>query len=275
MQFLEESMIVRCTVLSALVLASPALAGFVNIDLSPKINANIRTYTGGASYPVGGQVRFFGGVPFQVALLGSDVNSFGAVQLPANNTLTTHSFPVHVVGATRVYTLINSAWGSFGANNGKIEVFGDAGGYAKIDLIQGKNIRDHYQGSFQNALSDPTAVTTHFGNDVLDRQVITLPAAFRTQTIVEFRFSGNGGSPNGNGAAFLAGATIQNCPADINNDGVVDDLDFQLFAAAYNILDCADPAMPSGCPADLNVDGFVDDADFSLFAVAYDALLCP
>lgn len=268
-------MIVRCAVLSVSVVASAAFAGFVTVDISSKVNSNLRTYTGGASYPVGGQVREFGGVPFSIALLGADANSFGVVLLPANNTLTTHSFPVHIVGATRVYTLINSAWGSFGANNGKVEVFGDAGGYAKIDLIQGATIRDHFQGNFQNVLSDPTAFTTRFGNDVLDRQLIVLPAAFRTQTITELRFSGNGGSPGGTGAAFLAGATVQNCAADTNNDGVVDDLDFQIFAAAYNILDCADPTMPAGCPSDLNSDSFVDDADFSIFAAAYDALLCP
>ncbi len=65
------------------------------------------------------------------------------------------------------------------------------------------------------------------------------------------------------------------CAADLNGDRLVDDLDFSSFAAAYNVLDCADPAMPLGCPADLNKDAVVDDLDFQLFAVAYDALLCP
>lgn len=65
------------------------------------------------------------------------------------------------------------------------------------------------------------------------------------------------------------------CAADLNGDRLVDDNDFTIFAAAYNILDCADPEMPPGCPADLNKDGLVDDFDFQLFAVAYDALLCP
>ena len=71
------------------------------------------------------------------------------------------------------------------------------------------------------------------------------------------------------------GGAAAACTGDLNNDNQVDDADFQIFAAAYNILDCADPTMPAGCPADLNSDGFVDDADFSLFAVAYDALVCP
>lgn len=64
------------------------------------------------------------------------------------------------------------------------------------------------------------------------------------------------------------------CPGDLNHDGFVDDLDFVIFVGAYNVLDCADPAMAPGCPADLNADGFVDDADFVAFASAYNRLLC-
>jgi hypothetical protein len=48
-----------------------------------------------------------------------------------------------------------------------------------------------------------------------------------------------------------------------------------LFANAYNLLVCEDPAMPAGCPADLTADAFVDDSDFVLFAEAYNQLICP
>ena len=65
------------------------------------------------------------------------------------------------------------------------------------------------------------------------------------------------------------------CSGDFNNDGLVDDLDFQIFVVAYDILDCADSSMPAGCPTDITRDGFVDDADFQKFVVAYDALVCP
>ncbi|MBX3378710.1 MAG: hypothetical protein KF805_01330 [Phycisphaeraceae bacterium] len=76
-------------------------------------------------------------------------------------------------------------------------------------------------------------------------------------------------------ANFLTVNAVVACPGDINGDTFVDDSDFVLFAAAYDLLDCADPSMPVGCPADLNGDGFVDDADFVLFSAAYDAYLCP
>lgn len=65
------------------------------------------------------------------------------------------------------------------------------------------------------------------------------------------------------------------CPADLNNDDLVDDADFSIFVIAYDVLACSSPSMPAGCPSDLNRDGAVDDADFSIFAVAYDDLSCP
>jgi hypothetical protein len=65
------------------------------------------------------------------------------------------------------------------------------------------------------------------------------------------------------------------CPADLNGDGVVDDLDFVIFADSYNVMDCSDPDMPGACEADFTGDGLVDDADFLVFATGYERLLCP
>lgn len=65
------------------------------------------------------------------------------------------------------------------------------------------------------------------------------------------------------------------CPGDLNGDSFVDDTDFTIFAGAYNLLDCADPAMPPDCPSDLNHDSVVDDLDFPLFVQAYNELVCP
>ncbi|MBN8596963.1 MAG: hypothetical protein J0L78_04740 [Planctomycetes bacterium] len=64
------------------------------------------------------------------------------------------------------------------------------------------------------------------------------------------------------------------CAADLNGDCIVDDRDFTKFIFAYNLLDCADPAMPQNCPSDLNHDGVVDDADFTIWIVAYNELIC-
>jgi hypothetical protein len=71
----------------------------------------------------------------------------------------------------------------------------------------------------------------------------------------------------GYGLAITGNVAEATCLCDLNIDGVVDDLDFQLFAVAYDTL--LDPL------GDFNNDGVTDDADFSIFAPAYDTLLCP
>lgn len=68
---------------------------------------------------------------------------------------------------------------------------------------------------------------------------------------------------------------LTNCPADFNSDGVVDNADFSLFAASYNVFECLDPQMATGCPCNLNSDLWVDSADFLVFVAAYFDLLCP
>ncbi len=70
-------------------------------------------------------------------------------------------------------------------------------------------------------------------------------------------------------------AQLRLCPGDLNSDALVDDADFVIFLAGYNILDCADPSMPAICPGDLNQDGLIDDADFQLFVGPYNELICP
>lgn len=64
------------------------------------------------------------------------------------------------------------------------------------------------------------------------------------------------------------------CRSDLNCDTLVTDDDFLIFAAAYNVLACDDPAMPAGCPSDLNADTIVDDLDFLVFVQAYNLLVC-
>lgn len=69
-------------------------------------------------------------------------------------------------------------------------------------------------------------------------------------------------------------AQFTNCPGDLNLNGTVDDADFVGFVQAYDLLDCADPAMPPPCAADLNGDLFVDDGDFVVFVSGYNELVC-
>jgi len=103
--------------------------------------------------------------------------------------------------------------------------------------------------------------------------VVTSPVGLTPNQNLIIRFKSLGTQQDFDDFSLVMGDS--SCPADINGDGQVDDSDFVLFVAAYNILLCTDPAMPAGCPSDLNGDGFVDDEDFTAFVVGYNALLCP
>lgn len=62
------------------------------------------------------------------------------------------------------------------------------------------------------------------------------------------------------------------CPADLNDDGFVDDGDLALFAASYNTMLCEEIQPP--CFADFNRDGVVDDRDFQIFVQGYYQMVC-
>ena len=57
------------------------------------------------------------------------------------------------------------------------------------------------------------------------------------------------------------------CPADFNCDDFVDNIDFGLFAEAFNEF-----ATTAG---DFNGDSVTDNADYVIFASFYNDLLCP
>lgn len=90
----------------------------------------------------------------------------------------------------------------------------------------------------------------------------------------------NGSDPESGGAevttmALAAEALARMvCPSDITLNGAVDDDDFLIFAAAYDVMLCDDASMDALCVADLNGDGVVDDADFSRFVGIYDVGGC-
>lgn len=135
----------------------------------------------------------------------------------------------------------------------------DLGGAAALDnirvvaMINGQN-RDFLSNQILPGVPAPQV---NLGGD---------GAGTFTGTLSQVNFTTKGGTQH---------FTVYTCHADLNEDGVVDDDDFLIFAKSYDILLCADPLMPSGCPADFNGSGMVDDADFLIFAAAYDDLVCP
>ncbi|MGH7242404.1 MAG: dockerin type I domain-containing protein [Phycisphaerales bacterium] len=126
-----------------------------------------------------------------------------------------------------------------------------------------------------------TALQTSYGDVNLDRKVnaadFNIWAANYNTGSASSPAGWAKGDVSGDGKVFDEDYHVlmahRSCAADLNNDALVDDSDFVIFASAYNDLLC--PALPGLCPADLNDDGQVDDSDFVIFAGAYNELLCP
>ncbi|HEX8877858.1 MAG TPA: hypothetical protein VF777_14000 [Phycisphaerales bacterium] len=185
----------------------------------------------------------------------------GSAIATASQTLSLSSLAAAIDAHTQTFTL--SGWlGGFSSQNDHCDV--------------AVTFRDGASGplgsaSIGNALASQRGSVTGMH---LRTATGIIPAGTRSVTIT-VTMTRSEGSYNDGYADDLSFTVDSHCIGDLNGDALVDDADFSLFAIAYNILDCADPAMPAACPADFNRDGVVDDLDFSLFAVAYDALLCP
>jgi hypothetical protein len=189
--------------LAAALLSGAALAQatiYTTLTL-PILNADIRANAQGAALaPLFPGAQNWTGVPFQL------------VTSPAGNTsflIGVLDIPVGVFGVTTAYTLINSAFGAVGANNGSVEFFGTNSSYYKVDLIQGLNIRDFYDNVFNNVIDGVSAVPAYVDvpNGVrLDQQTYNLPAPFAGETLVSMRFTGL--DVGLSGQAFISAATV-------------------------------------------------------------------
>ncbi len=145
----------------------------------------------------------------------------GVVQSPNGDSTQTgpFSFTFAVPSgtqATALYSLANTAFGVAGDAEGSLVVRGTGGETATLNLVEGANIRDHFNGIYVNTLTDPTVVPTYFsggapassGNVRLDMQELTLPSSFDGDTIASITFDGTAEGAFNGGSAFLAGLTL-------------------------------------------------------------------
>jgi len=177
-----------------------ARADDVQVDLSGFVNADLTTYTGGASYPQNGGSLTVDTIPFSLATIGSNLDT-AIVQA---STAQDFSIPVGTFGVTSAYVLVNSAWGACGTDIGAIDFVGSSGTFT-YTLTEGSNVRDHFNGTYCNTAPD-IAGTASFGLDRLDMQAITLPAGFSDETLESIDFVGYGKGDLG--SPFLAAATL-------------------------------------------------------------------
>lgn len=198
--------------------ALTAHAQFLEMNISADCNQNLQTFTDGSDYAFGGTQFDAGSVPFSLSLLDNLPDTTGVVMAPADDQSYTFTVPSGT-RATALYTLMNTAWGEPGMDEGSIVVTGSHGETATLDLTEGVNIRDHYNGFFVNSLSDSTVVSTGFdGHSInpkgpvrLDRQELVLPSSFNGDTLASITFDGvDHGEPNGD--PFLAGMTLAVVP---------------------------------------------------------------
>lgn len=191
----------RVTLIALLAIAPLSQAATFTTLALPTLNTDIRTFTDGAVYnPLFPGTSTFNSVLFQ---LSADANGNTAF---ARGVL---DIAVGAFGVTQAYTLINSGFGAFGSNNGSVEFFGSNSSYYKVDLIQGLNIRDHYDGFFNNTIDNVTAVAAFNvgpGHARLDEQIYNLPVVFGNETLNTIRFTSL--DLGGAGVPFIVAATV-------------------------------------------------------------------
>jgi len=192
---------------------------FTEVSISSVVNADLSTYTRGDLYPAGGNTLTIGGVDFILAAGPGNSRGPGIFQTDTSDPARiSATIPVNVFGVGTVYTLVNSIFGELGNDNGTIEFKGTGGADAVFHFVQGTNIRDHFQGLYNNVI-DPSIPNATFidpttGDEVrLDRQAFVLPSTFATETLTDIVFTGFNGFPNFSpGQPFIAAVTVETVP---------------------------------------------------------------
>ncbi|MGZ3411855.1 MAG: hypothetical protein ACXWKC_01130 [Xanthobacteraceae bacterium] len=179
--------------------------------MSTVVNSDLTGYSSGNLYPQNGGALNVGGVNFNLATIGP--NNHTAVA-QTNDNVASITIPVNALGIATVYTLINSAFGIIPNHTiGTIDFY-RAGSVTPFtySLVEGVNVRDHFQDGFVNTVSDPTVVPKVFTdgtNEVrLDRQTIILPTAFLTDTLTQIVLTNLDVGFQGAGIPFVAAIDV-------------------------------------------------------------------
>lgn len=190
-----------------LIFTQPVFAGYITLDLSSIVNSDLTTYTGGNLYPSSGPINI-GGTPFELTAGPNSNNTWvagGLVTTAASYTVSN----LNIQGAIAMYAIINSAFGSCGTSVGSIGVAG-----ASFSLVEGINVRDHYQGLYCNTQTNAIATQSYGqfnGGDVLF-DVYRFDLLGAASPITSLTFTNFGASFLG--SPFLAAVTIETVNVD-------------------------------------------------------------
>lgn len=257
-------------------IAATANAQFVTVDLAtlrnvgpPGINPT--------THPTGPQE--YGCVPFAMpASAATDqLYMWWAGVGPGPNPVTL-SIPLSLAGVDKVYTIMNTAWGSATPNLLFIDFIGSGGAMQTFELRGNRDIRDHHTNFFTNAINNTTTVNA-WENGLgqrLDRQAFDLSADFLDETLVTIRIRDFGGTNFSR--AFIVAVTAElgqpTTPGDMNCDGFITVGDIGGFVLALTDL-CAYFDQFPNCEdgnADVNGDGFVSVGDIGAFVALLTSL---
>jgi len=186
-----------------------AATGHIPIDLSVVASQPWSIFTGGSTIPAGPQT--YNGIPFNIP---SGKNNAWIGFGSTSHQVTTVTIRPNVLGATTVYTLMDSVWGQMGpVSYVSITFNGSNGATFTKNLVGGVDIRDFngpsgYTDSItpptMNAWTGPVYDGMHFHR--LDEQTYGLPAAFAGQTLTSIVVTDTGAS--GFQRAILAALTV-------------------------------------------------------------------
>ncbi len=192
----------------------------ISISISPLVNSDLTGYTGGANYPQQGGPLTVSGIPFNLATIGPDGHTAVIQSSTTDGVSEIYSIPIGLFGVTSVYTLINTAFGGCGQNVGELDFVGSST-TSQYVLTEGTNVRDHFDGSFCNTVTN-IGGAAYFGGgqDRLDMQSVDL-SGFSSQTLERIDFKSYGAGLGG--APFLAALTVDE-PADSPWDPVPEPL---------------------------------------------------
>jgi cytoskeletal protein CcmA (bactofilin family) len=251
------------------VCSAPVTGTFFPVPIPTGVlNQNLTTWWTGDIYtPYMSGSQTFGGVPFtmQTSAAGMDViwgTSIGVFSVPSGTTYTnTATLNTNLYGASTVYTLINSAWGTAGDTTGSVTFNASNGDSYTVNLVEGVNVRDHYVGGSINTVSASYVTTNVIGvagsGPHLDMQAFALPASFATEILSSIVFQTTGS--NGTGIPFLAGATVKAISYGIDHVRL-DHAGVGLTCTASNVTvtACQTPDSSGSCtPSTLGISGSV------------------
>jgi hypothetical protein len=178
------------------------------LDQIPAPGEPVAVHLPGA--PVG--VTTLGGIPFNIISNADGKEAWAAgVAAAGGDSVVSITMNENVFGATNVYTLINTWWGTPGTYASLIFT-GSGGAIYTKDLVGNSDIRDYNQATWLNSINGTTTTQVFDGisnwgaQGRLDMQHIALPGEFASQSLISIQLVDSGRS--GFQRTVLDGVTI-------------------------------------------------------------------